>query len=65
MAEPGRGNGKGRAGACPMCGAPATPEQIPFCSERCAQLDLGRWLNEGYRIPTEEPGEAADEDDEE
>jgi uncharacterized protein len=26
----------------------------PFCSKRCADIDLGRWLKENYRIPTEE-----------
>ena len=30
----------------------------PFCSKRCADIDLGRWLKEGYRVPTDEgPGE--------
>ena len=28
----------------------------PFCSKRCADLDLGQWLTGGYAIPTEEPG---------
>jgi len=28
----------------------------PFCSNRCADLDLGRWLTGGYAIPTEEAG---------
>lgn len=27
----------------------------PFCSKRCADIDLGRWLKNGYAIPTEEP----------
>ena len=26
----------------------------PFCSKRCANIDLGRWLKEGYRVPTDE-----------
>jgi len=43
---------------CPTCGAPAAAEFKPFCSKRCADVDLGRWFNEGYRIPTDEaPGE--------
>lgn len=41
--------------ACPMCGAPPDPHARPFCSTRCAQRDLHRWLSEGYRVPTEEP----------
>ena len=54
---------------CPICGKPAAPAHRPFCSQRCADLDLGRWLGEGYRIPSaEKPGENAakpprDEDD--
>ncbi|HEY1301646.1 MAG TPA: DNA gyrase inhibitor YacG [Stellaceae bacterium] len=43
---------------CPICGKPATPENRPFCSPRCARIDLGRWLKGNYRIPTDEaPGE--------
>lgn len=36
---------------CPTCGAPSEVEHQPFCSVRCCQLDLGRWLNEDYRVP--------------
>ena len=36
---------------CPSCGAPAAAKHQPFCSVRCCQLDLGRWLNEDYRVP--------------
>ncbi len=43
---------------CPTCGKPAEAEHQPFCSVRCANVDLGRWLSESYRIPTDEaPGE--------
>jgi len=48
--------------SCPICGKPAVPQNRPFCSARCAQIDLGRWLKGTYRIPTEE---APDEGDEE
>ncbi|MBM3645949.1 MAG: DNA gyrase inhibitor YacG [Alphaproteobacteria bacterium] len=42
---------------CPICGKPATAEHRPFCSRRCADIDLGRWLKEGYRVETDEaPG---------
>ena len=34
---------------------PADPKYRPFCSERCKMADLGRWLNEDYRIPDTEP----------
>ncbi|MDB4955968.1 MAG: gyrase inhibitor YacG [Myxococcales bacterium] len=39
---------------CPTCKKPATKDGnklFPFCSERCHLLDLGRWLNEDYRVP--------------
>lgn len=50
---------------CPQCGAPTRVETRPFCSRRCADLDLGRWLRGVYRVPTNEPatGTAADDDD--
>ncbi len=56
--------GKGRA--CPMCGAAAEAAHAPFCSPRCADEDLGRWLRGAYVIPTEEaPDQGEGEDDEE
>jgi uncharacterized protein len=45
---------------CPICGKPAVPQHRPFCSARCAQIDLGRWLKGDYRIPTEEAPEDRD-----
>ncbi|MBC8338897.1 MAG: DNA gyrase inhibitor YacG [Rhodospirillales bacterium] len=39
---------------CPTCAKPATAKYHPFCSNRCANMDLGRWLNGEYRIPTNE-----------
>jgi endogenous inhibitor of DNA gyrase (YacG/DUF329 family) len=39
---------------CLICGKPASPRHRPFCSPRCAQIDLGRWLKGNYRIPTDE-----------
>ncbi len=43
---------------CPTCGEPARAGHMPFCSVRCANVDLGHWLNGDYRIPTDEaPGE--------
>jgi endogenous inhibitor of DNA gyrase (YacG/DUF329 family) len=50
---------------CSICGKPATARHQPFCSARCANIDLGRWLKESYRVATEEPPEEApDEGDE-
>ena len=37
--------------ACPICGRPASEAQHPFCSLRCADVDLGRWLTGQYRVP--------------
>jgi endogenous inhibitor of DNA gyrase (YacG/DUF329 family) len=44
---------------CPICRKPAAPQYRPFCSRRCADVDLGRWLTGGYAIPAR----AADDDD--
>ena len=44
---------KGRP--CPICGKPATAGAEPFCSKRCADIDLHRWLTGRYVIPTDEP----------
>lgn len=46
---------------CPVCGKPADPNFKPFCSQRCRQVDLNRWLSGTYRIPdAERPGSEAD-----
>jgi endogenous inhibitor of DNA gyrase (YacG/DUF329 family) len=49
---------------CPICGKPldvAKPRFAPFCSRRCADLDLGRWLKGSYMIPASpEEAEAPD-----
>jgi endogenous inhibitor of DNA gyrase (YacG/DUF329 family) len=36
---------------CPICGKPAAPASRPFCSERCRDVDLNRWLSNSYAIP--------------
>ncbi len=36
---------------CPLCGKPTADRFKPFCSRRCADLDLGQWLKGGYVIP--------------
>jgi endogenous inhibitor of DNA gyrase (YacG/DUF329 family) len=51
---------KPAARRCPICGKPAEPRYRPFCSVRCTQIDLGRWLKGAYRIPTEEAPEEGD-----
>ena len=42
------------AAKCPVCDKEVAAPYRPFCSKRCADIDLGRWLKEGYRIETEE-----------
>ena len=37
---------------CPTCGKPANAEFRPFCSRRCADVDLQRWLRGAYAAPT-------------
>ncbi|MEO0487571.1 MAG: DNA gyrase inhibitor YacG [Pseudomonadota bacterium] len=53
--------------ACPICNAPTIKEHRPFCSRRCADVDLGRWLGGDYAIPgpelTDEPLPEGEDDD--
>lgn len=48
---------------CPVCAKPSLQKFHPFCSSRCAQVDLRRWLGGHYAIPAEEHG-AGDSDPE-
>lgn len=41
-------------GKCPICGKAADRAYRPFCSKRCADIDLGRWLKEDYRIASDD-----------
>lgn len=43
---------------CPVCGKPGELPHAPFCSKRCADIDLGRWLKGGYAIAGEPDAEA-------
>ncbi|MCB2092978.1 MAG: DNA gyrase inhibitor YacG [Rhodobacteraceae bacterium] len=45
---------------CPICHKDTDPKYRPFCSRRCADVDLGRWLTGGYAIP----GDQAEDDKE-
>jgi uncharacterized protein len=50
---------------CPICGKPTDEKIKPFCSKRCADVDLHRWLSGGYAIPgteDEEEDERREED---
>ncbi|HEX8663210.1 MAG TPA: DNA gyrase inhibitor YacG [Beijerinckiaceae bacterium] len=42
------------AGRCPICGKPTQPASRPFCSTRCADVDLHRWLSGAYAVPVAE-----------
>ncbi len=44
--------------ACAICGKPVDPAYRPFCSRRCADVDLQRWLSDRYVVPGEARGEA-------
>jgi endogenous inhibitor of DNA gyrase (YacG/DUF329 family) len=47
-------------GKCPICGKPSDRTLHPFCSKRCANIDLSRWLSGGYAIPGRPADEAED-----
>jgi endogenous inhibitor of DNA gyrase (YacG/DUF329 family) len=49
--------------SCPICHKDSDPKYRPFCSRRCADVDLGRWLTGGYAIPAEEARPGEDDDD--
>jgi uncharacterized protein len=58
---------KPATGKCPVCGKPADAVLRPFCSKRCADVDLHRWLAGVYVVPVtedEEEDERRDENDE-
>lgn len=42
---------------CPICGKQAVLEYQPFCSKKCADIDLGRWLKGTYVVHTNETPE--------
>jgi endogenous inhibitor of DNA gyrase (YacG/DUF329 family) len=51
------------AGKCPICGKPAQPDYKPFCSKRCADVDLNRWLSGTYAISAVESEEDDSDED--
>ncbi|MFN3585738.1 DNA gyrase inhibitor YacG [Phenylobacterium sp.] len=47
---------------CPICGKPVDPTYRPFCSKRCADVDLQRWLAGVYAVPASEDESLPDKD---
>lgn len=48
--------------SCPICGDESVTKYRPFCSKRCADIDLARWMNGSYAVPSareEDPEEIA------
>lgn len=52
----------GARGKCPICGRPTEAAYRPFCSRRCADVDLSRWLRGTYAIPVETDGDEDGDD---
>jgi uncharacterized protein len=41
--------------SCPICSDDTSPAYRPFCSRRCADIDLAKWLNGSYATPSRDP----------
>ncbi len=48
---------------CPICGKLSVEQFRPFCSRRCSDVDLNRWLSGVYAVPVEENDERVDDDE--
>jgi endogenous inhibitor of DNA gyrase (YacG/DUF329 family) len=63
--KPASGDRAAKSGpVCVNCGRPRDPHYDPFCSRRCADVDLHRWLKGAYVIPGAEPAASPKSDDE-
>ncbi len=49
--------------SCPICARETDAKYKPFCSRRCADVDLGKWLTGGYAIPAQAIDDENPEDD--
>lgn len=47
---------------CPICRKPAVLRYRPFCSKRCADIDLAKWFGGDYRVETEDKPATSEED---
>ena len=61
--KPPRERETSRERACPICGKPRDPRYDPFCSKRCADVDLHRWLKGNYVIPGQSAAPEPDDED--
>ena len=43
---------------CPICKRETAKDYRPFCSKRCADVDLGRWVSGAYAVPSRDPEDA-------
>jgi len=44
--------------SCPICAGKPEERVRPFCSKRCADIDLGRWMSGDYAVPSQDPEDA-------
>ncbi|WP_424832987.1 DNA gyrase inhibitor YacG [Ruegeria sp.] len=47
--------------SCPICGKETLHAFRPFCSKRCADIDLAKWMNGSYAVPSERDEDVDDE----
>ena len=59
--EPPGGGGDRGERHCPICGKPASEAVRPFCSPRCRDVDLNRWLSGRYVVPASEDDAGGEE----
>ena len=52
-----------KAAPCPICRKASVETYRPFCSKRCADVDLNRWLTDRYAVPVEEGRDRPSDDD--
>ncbi|MBO9407842.1 DNA gyrase inhibitor YacG [Shimia sp. R9_1] len=44
--------------SCPICKKETVADYRPFCSKRCADIDLNKWFSRDYAVPSQDPEEA-------
>ncbi len=63
MATPAEFPVRAASRSCPVCSKPTEAAFKPFCSKRCADVDLNRWLTDRYAVPDEEGRDRLSDDD--